>query len=980
MTLTFDSVMKYHPENERNFKELFDRYERIIPFIGAGLSKPIYPLWGEALLQVAQYADSAYVMENDTCVKEVQKYLDNNEYEEAASYLSDFMGEGNFSWELNEKFSVEKIQPEKINKALILLPELFCKTVISSNYDRLLERVYSDGDCMLGNCLYNLSQTDDWVTIDRAIKQEGQRDIIKLHGDCSNPHSRIFTKESYERVYGQLDDDAALTPFVEKLSDLFRYGSMLFLGCGLKHDRTVSVLKKVVGRGDIKHFAIMPFTENISDFTEQYRHLSNLHIKPIWYPCGQYEAVAIILEAIKERSDIKLPTASKQKTTHNLMSRNNYFTGREEYLEEIQKAFEKGDSLSITQSIAGLGGVGKTQIALEYAYRHIGKYEHIWWIDASTENTIVSSYIAFITKCGLSANPSKDSSDVCCKVVKDWLSEHSKWLFIFDNADFYEENGKELSPQTVIKKYLPATIQGSQNVLITSRNKNWRSMSQQLNIDIFSSEEAVAFLTDKTGQATDYNMKQLADELGYLPLALAQAAAYMNEGDDSCRAYLELFQNNKARLLKEHPGVDDHKQIVYTTWDISINHIGKKSSRQLLNLCAFFAPEDFSKHWFAKAHDALPSPLREEVWDEVRNVWDTISYRNLLVELHKYSLITLRDKHIAMHRLLQVVIKESLGDERQKWAEYSLDLVNGLIFEDFSTVESRAEYFILWPHISSILDELLDDNDDLLIRKATLYAFAGKAEYELGNYAQALTQYKISLTTRKQVLGEDHIDTAATYNDIAAVYSAQEDYEKAFTEYKNALKIRKKVFGKKHPGTATTYNGIALVFHAQDEHIKALTLFKKALKICVDALGKEHPDIAAIHNNIALTYYTQGNYKKALIEYMKASTICENVPGGKEHPNTATTYNNIGMAYCALGKYGKAIVEYRKALAIRENILGKDHPDTIITYDNLSTIPNYEDECRKLHDRFSKRPARNEKQESNNFSSSANTYLDLLRR
>ena len=205
-----------------------------------------------------------------------------------------------------------------------------------------------------------------------------------------------------------------------------------------------------------------------------------------------------------------------------------------------------------------------------------------------------------------------------------------------------------------------------------------------------------------------------------------------------------------------------------------------------------------------------------------------------------------------------------------------------------------------------------------------------------GEYAQALEFNEKALAVWEKVLGQEHPDTAQVYNNIAGVYSRQGEYTRALEYYQKALAIREKVLGKEHPDTAASYNNIAGVYFNQSDYAQALEWLQKALAI-YEKRGQEHPNTVETYNNIATVYLNQGEYTRALEWYQKALAIYEKVLG-QEHPDTAGAYNSIAIVYYNQGEYARALEWYEKALVIREKVLGKEHPDTALTYNSIADV------------------------------------------
>jgi hypothetical protein len=283
---------------------------------------------------------------------------------------------------------------------------------------------------------------------------------------------------------------------------------------------------------------------------------------------------------------------------NNLPAADPHFTGREAILEAIHAAFATGKQISLIQTLKGLGGIGKTAIAKAYAFRYEREYKLIVWVNAETETTIQQTYSQFAHANRL-IGPDTNEPEAIRDAVKTWMTQNGNWLFVFDNA---EDAG-------LIANYRPAATGAGRHILITSRNPNWQRFATTLDIQTFTPQEAADFLTAYTGLSSVDARHALAGELGYLPLALEQAAAYICANGISYQDYLDLFKESAPELLKENPD-EALQQTVAATWNISISKIGSGSARQLLNLCAFLAPDNIHTRWFADAKDRLPYPLQ----------------------------------------------------------------------------------------------------------------------------------------------------------------------------------------------------------------------------------------------------------------------------------------------------------------------------------------------------------------------------------
>ena len=634
---------------------------------------------------------------------------------------------------------------------------------------------------------------------------------------------------------------------------------------------------------------------------------------------------------------------------NNLPARNPYFTGRAEILENVQKELETGRAISLTQEskekanisqailqtqvFKGLGGVGKSELAKEYAFRNAYKYEAVWWVNAESEVSILQAYTDFAFKQKI-VNPDEKKTEVIIEAVKNWMSahEHNRWLFIFDNAESEE----------MLRKYFPAqTLSEQRHILITSRYTFWK-YAKSIAVEVFSEEEASAFFLKRTGLPEDTAMQDLAQILGRLPLALEHAAAYICANEITYKQYLELYQKYGSELLRKEYPYDDALQTIYVTWNISIDKIGKESVRQLLNLCAFFAPDNIHDKWFSGASEFLPSPLQEKVQND-------LDYNDVKAELKKYSLVKIENKDsidkISIHQLVQQVVKNALKDAQKKWVEFGINILQKQVHDDFSTLKSRTDFTEMTPHIISITTmcehSTPQENTEYI---ASFYSFLGHGYRELANYEASLEYHQKTLKIWERVLGNEHPNVATSYSNIGLVYYFQGDYNQALKYHQEALKIREKVLGNEHPDMATPYNNIGLVCCSQGDYTQALECHQKALKIKEKVLGNKHPDVATLYNNIGFVYRSQGTYTQALEYYNEALKIRENVCGS-EHLDVAQSYNNIGDIYASQDDFAKALEYYQKALTIKEKVLDSEHDDVAASYNNIGFIYDSQGKC-----------------------------------
>ena len=598
--------------------------------------------------------------------------------------------------------------------------------------------------------------------------------------------------------------------------------------------------------------------------------------------------------------------------------RNKNFTGREERLNEIHRNFTTGNTVSITQTIKGLGGIGKTAIAKEYAFCYADSYDYIWWIDAEKESDIQKSYEQFAISEQIAKT--NDDLDVITRKVKYWLETHQRWLFIFDNV---EEEGKEI----LQNKYLPFRNAG--HILITSRYKHWSDMSTTIDIDLFSEEDACKFLNCYTGLTSDIGLKELVKKLEYYPLALEQAAAYIKENNISYQEYLELFSRYTSLFIK-HKGIKN--KTIYTTFKISIKKIKNPIAKKILNLCAFLSPDNIQLQWFRKYSQILfPIPLCDKITDNY-------SFNEIKHELEKYSLVSIENDCISLHRLLQSVVLFDISEKKQLELRNScIKMLNTYVSDEFhdndgsydfsSSIDLRSKFLSIVPHVSSLTTKKEKEEDNEL---ATLFFFLGDGYRELGNYHLAEKWYGKSLNILEK-LPKNQINKeqlANIYNNNAIVYSRQGNHQTALDFYVKATSHFVDIYGNNHFETAMVYHNWGKVYQRMGDSENALKLFFKALPIRESHYGEDHIYTASTCMNIGVSYSNLDNQKEAFIWYNKALKVFEKTP---LHPYLADAYCAMADTYLKIRDDVKALIFCQKALDI-DILTHKEHPNTARSY------------------------------------------------
>ncbi len=559
------------------------------------------------------------------------------------------------------------------------------------------------------------------------------------------------------------------------------------------------------------------------------------------------QGIRKMVEALRAKP---LPMTSSQVWTIPY-PRNPFFSGREAVLKSVHDTLQAGKTTALAQAISGLGGIGKTQTAVEYAYRYRSEYRTVLWAKADTPETLNADLLTIATRLNL---PEKDAQDQALVVaaVKRWLSEQGAWLLILDNAD----------DLTLVRDLLPAVYTG--HILLTTRAHAMGRMAERIELETMERAEGAQLLLHRANllaagapptaaSATDRTMAEaLVQALGGLPLALDQAGAYIEETNCSLARYLSLYQTRRATLLKRRGGlVDDHPRPVATTWSLSFERVEQVNplASDLLRFCAFLYPEDIPEDLIT--HNAAQlGPVLQAIGTEPLALDDAIA------ALLNYSLVrrTPEKGTLSMHRLVQAVLKDDMDSATQRqWAERAVLAVD----ESFppSEVETWSACQLYLPHALVCADHIAQW--ELATTEAASLLFqAGQYLDDRGHYEQAERLVQRALTTRERVLGPEHPNTLSTVNNLASLYRKQGKYKQAERLYQRALTTKERVLGPEHPDTLGTVNNLAGLYWKQGKYEQAERLYQRALTTFERVLRPEHPD----------TVRTRKNYTKLLQE------------------------------------------------------------------------------------------------------------------
>ncbi|QBD78638.1 toll/interleukin-1 receptor domain-containing protein [Ktedonosporobacter rubrisoli] len=601
---------------------------------------------------------------------------------------------------------------------------------------------------------------------------------------------------------------------------------------------------------------------------------------------------------------------SSQPTFWNVpYSRNLLFAGREHLLQQMHAYFSKSINSLQPLALCGMAGIGKSQLALEYAHRHRSEYQGIFWIQADSSESLVQDFIqlARLLKLPNQENPNQYA---IVEAVKHFLDTYQRWLLIFDNAE-------ELQ---LLNTFFPLEKRG--HILITTRAQAVKPLAYNIQVEAMQLEEGINFLLSRTEGPHSLNegvspaiygaAAQIVQELGGLPLALDQAGAYIEETGCGIHGYLDRYRTAPIKLLKRRGTLvaDDHPDSVARTLLLTLKQIEQINAKAkvILQACSFLHS------------DAIP----EELFTHI--VTDLITLDEAMEILRRYSLLQRNSpgKDLSLHRLVQTIVKEGMDQkQQQRQVKKLVQIISTFLPSAEIEFSPLCERYLL--HIRTLMPLIVEWNI-ISYESYSLLANVSSYLYVHAQYAEALQFYHGAFTIGKQILGSIHPDIATILNNLAVIYETFREYTQALSLQEQALSIREQMFEWGHPDIAGSLNNLAGIYREMEQFAQALRYYRLALAMFERTLGLEHPNVALILDNLGGVYYELERYEDAIPFAQRALHIRKQQPG-PVRLDLAKSLCNCAAIYRAQGQYEDALSLLEKALSILEEALGSEHPE-----------------------------------------------------
>jgi MinD-like ATPase involved in chromosome partitioning or flagellar assembly/tetratricopeptide (TPR) repeat protein len=604
-------------------------------------------------------------------------------------------------------------------------------------------------------------------------------------------------------------------------------------------------------------------------------------------------------------------------TVWQVRGRNATFSGRNQVLEDLRATLRgSGKAVVLPVALYGLGGVGKTQLALEYAHRYMADYDLVWWISAEQRELINSEFARLAEPLGIRIG---DNIAEAVNDVRNALRRgmpYSKWLLIFDNADDPAE----------VADFIPG---GPGHVLVTSRNPSWSQLATPVEVDVFHREESLEFLQRRVPSLTAEDAYLVADRLGDLPLAIDQAAGWLAATGMTAADYAAELEA-QFTATSGHSRENDLPTEVLVPFRLSFDRLRERSpaAARLLEICSFFAPEPIALPLlYSDATLAALTPADPHLQDR-------ILLGGLIRDIARYSLarVDRGEDTLQVHRLIQAAVRGQIPSQA---GEDTMHVVHEILSAarppgNIDDPGNWKQYDLIWKHLAP---SEADDCDYVPTRQLVIDRV--RYDWSRGDYDTAWDVGSRLYEKWSVKLGPDDRQTLAVRFHLGNVLRSQGRFEDALAMNTGTFERRRTVLGENHPHTLQTAGSMAADLRALGRFYDALDMDTRTYRQFVDVLGEDEPSTLSAANNLAVDLRLVGNALRAL--HLDEDTYArrERVLGA-EHPYTLHSGTMLAQDMRETGDFTHSLELLNDLYQRYCSVLDKDSVHTLRTAKSLA--------------------------------------------
>ena len=613
--------------------------------------------------------------------------------------------------------------------------------------------------------------------------------------------------------------------------------------------------------------------------------------------------------------------------------KNEHFTGRRSLLAKLCETLCCTNPRRYNHRVAlhGLGGVGKTQIALEYVHTHRALHDRVYWISGADQASLLSGYEEIGRRAGCIINRGDLTPSEVGKSVVSWLNREKGWLLVIDNVD----------DSAIVDGYLPERSP-QRLTLLTTRNPNSDEFAAEpLEVDVLEKDDAINLLLTRAGEVCEdgqigQEAEEIVREVGCLPLAIEQAAAYVREVSKDLFKFLPSYRKNRQRHHNRKPrGNGKYGESIVSTWRLSFQQVeqNSKSASRLLQLLAFLNPDCILADFLEAGNEALSTDLQTIIGDP-----DT--FNEALFELERFSLIRRQrcegSLRITIHRLVQLVIVDEMERSDRESMMMQVVKLGMSAFPDATDLHSKPTSLELSRRYRSQVMACLRHREvarsdvwhSLSVQVATFLDFDGY-------YDDCARLSTVIVETRKICRGPDHSDTLQSMHRLASTLRKLARTEEAFKLFRETVAKRTQILGPEHVETLQSIHGLGWALADLAQYEDAAKLHNESLSIRRKVLQDRHPETIQSMDGLAWVYWRLGEYHKSSGLHEEALALRKNVQG-IGHVDTLSSMDGLGWAKWRLGRYEEAAQLFHDSLNLRKVFQRADHPDIVSSMDGLA--------------------------------------------
>lgn len=605
-----------------------------------------------------------------------------------------------------------------------------------------------------------------------------------------------------------------------------------------------------------------------------------------------------------------IATGDHANVVSNLPTRNPNFAGRESLLEKICQSMEDSKASPTICCLRGMGGVGKTQLAIEFTHRRIGQYQTIWWIPSERPELVPNTLAGLAGALGLAVE--LDPTILRHRIAAE-LDRRGNSLLVFDNAE----------DPNIVRNHVP-NFAG--HVLVTTRRGGFTAVGSVLDVSVFDRHDSGVFLKDRVPNALADHIDELANLLGDLPLALEQAAAYIDSTNLPLESYLALLRESAGEMMQAG-SVIGYEHTLDTVWKLSLKRLFEEqpTAREFFGICAYLAPDQIPLAIFTRNQNSLPPRL-------TATAANPVSWERMIGTIVDYGLVQRYQDSVHIHRLLQTNLRYKSPEQRTGPLNTLILLRADLPELIQGEPESWPHWQRLLPHIFSAIAWQVEPFDENLLwmldRTATYLQTQG-----LSRDAKALLER--ALSNANDLYGDASHEVSPYLNNLAAVIQDLGDPASALPLAERGLSIAESTYGPDAPEIETHVRNVAVLRRELGSPDAALPLLHRSLAIVEDRYGPDHIRVAVRLNDIAVALRNLGRQPEAASHLERALRIIRKSATFNGHV-ICSTLHNLSIALLDMGESDRILPVSRQALQIAESTYPADHPAIVSALNVLS--------------------------------------------